>query len=935
MSDQASQNLVGRETLASTQITAAQSAGLDDTSTMGPWRRRSRAFLENRRAFISLLLFSLLAGMAFFAPVIANSDPLIVVYEGEVHFPFLRAPSERELGGPLPIRADFSDPELRENITEQGWIIWPPVRYAYDTVDFRTWGRHPAAPTRLHPFGTDDQARDVFARVLYGMRISLWFGLALTVISVSLGVLAGTVQGYFGGLLDLSFQRFIEIWESMPQLYILIIVSSFLVPNFLSLLVLLSLFSWVAVVGVVRAEVLRVRRLDYVSAARAMGVSSGVIMWRHVVPNALVAAMTMLPFVLTGSIVSLTSLDFLGFGLPTNSPSLGELLQQGRNNLNAPWLGFAAFGSLTLLLTLLVFVGEGVRDAFDPRRGRTPVRPKSSRMVKFSPISSATGRADALLIVRGLTINSSTDKAEKLVDSIQFEIGRNEIVGLVGESGSGKSLTARSLLDVLPHGVELQTNGQMMFDGVSIQFGSKDHARLRGVKIGFVPQEPMSALNPVHTVRRQIVEALSVGNEGSPASVLDGRLDELLNMVGLDQMKGRLNVYPHQLSGGERQRAVIAIAVANRPCLLVADEPTTALDVALQGQILDLFANLRRELGIAILLVSHDLPVVASLADRIMVMEGGQIVEQGPAKEIVSSPKSDQAKSLTKHMVPRQRDRTRPKTKDQGLLLEVKELTVGFATPSDHWWSAGAEFLAVNNSAFSLQSGETLGLVGASGSGKSTLGRAVLNMLPHRGEVNFLGSATKAERCPAQIVFQDPFSSLSPRLTVENIVAEPLGVHFPEMKADERAKRVQEILVRVGLGADVAHRYPHEFSGGQRQRVAIARALIVNPQLVVLDEPTSALDAAVQASILDLLASLQDDTGVAYLLITHDFSVLSAMADRIAVMSEGRIVEIGDREAVLNSPSHTYTKTLLNAARRLNPAGFDEPSSTLRPHEGV
>ena len=932
MSDLTSQGLAERENLAPAQITAVQSAGLDGTSTMGPWRRRSRAFLENRRAFISLLLFSLLAAMAFLAPVIANSDPLIVVYEGEVHFPFLKAPSERELGGPLPIRADFSDPELREGIDEQGWIVWPPVRYAYDTVDFRTWGRHPAAPTRLHPFGTDDQARDVFARVLYGMRISLWFGLALTVITVSLGVLAGTVQGYFGGLLDLSFQRFIEIWESMPQLYILIIVSSFLVPNFLSLLVLLSLFSWVAVVGVVRAEVLRVRRLDYVSAARAMGVSSGAIMWRHVVPNALVAAMTMLPFVLTGSIVSLTSLDFLGFGLPTNSPSLGELLQQGRNNLNAPWLGFAAFGSLTLLLTLLVFVGEGVRDAFDPRRGRTSVRPKSPPMAKFSPISSETGRADALLIVRDLTISSSADK---LVDRIQFEIGRNEIVGLVGESGSGKSLTARSLLDVLPHGVELEANGQMIFDGTSIQLGSKEHARLRGVKIGFVPQEPMSALNPVHTVRRQIVEALSVGNEGSPASALDGRLAELLNMVGLGQMKGRLNVYPHQLSGGERQRAVIAIAVANRPCLLVADEPTTALDVALQGQILDLFANLRRELGIAILLVSHDLPVVASLADRIMVMEGGQIVEQGPAKQIVSSPESTQAKSLTKHMVPRRRDSARPKRKDQSLLLEVKELTVGFSTSSDHWWSAGEEFLAVNSSSFSLQAGETLGLVGPSGSGKSTLGRAILNMLPHRGEVNFLGSAVQGGQRPAQIVFQDPFSSLSPRLTVENIVAEPLGVHFPEMKAGERAKRVQEILVRVGLGADVAHRYPHEFSGGQRQRIAIARALIVNPQLVVLDEPTSALDAAVQASILNLLADLHDDTGVAYLLITHDFSVLSAMADRIAVMSEGRIVEIGDRETVLNNPSHTYTKTLLNAARRLNPAGFDEPSSTLRPHEGV
>jgi len=919
------------EGLGDVDVPSAPTSDAHATMTQNIWRKRWRQFRADKRALVSLVLFGIIAAAALAAPLLSNNRPLILVVDGAVYFPTIESVSDRVVGGLLPIQADFSDPSVSEKIAADGWALWPLVRYSYNTVDFHSWGRHPAPPSTAHPFGTDDQARDVVARVLYGLRVSLWFGLALTVITMSLGIVAGTIQGYFGGLIDLSFQRFIEIWESMPQLYVLIIVSSLLVPSFASLLILLSLFGWVGVVGVVRAEVLRVRQLDYVSAARAMGLSSRRVMARHVVPNALVAAMTMLPFALTGSIVSLTSLDFLGFGLPTNAPSLGELLQQGRNNLNAPWLGFAAFSSLAVLLTLLVFVGEGIRDAFDPRRSKKHTKRQdwASRQIVL-PVAPAHG-AESLLAINGLTITTAENPFQNLVDHVSFEIGEGEIVGLVGESGSGKSLSARALLDVLPDGVGFKHEGHMDFDGQVMAFGSGAQAALRGLEIGFIPQEPMSALNPVHTVKRQIGEALLIGGRGRSEKELEQDISGLLQRVGLDHMAHRLDSYPHQLSGGERQRVVIAIAIANRPQLLVADEPTTALDVSLQVQILSLFAELRRDLGIAILFVSHDLPAVASLADRILIMDGGKIVEEGSAEKIVNYPESAQGRELVRHLNPPARSEQILASDKPDMVLDVQGLTVEFLSAQGGWWPGHKTFKAVDNISFSLAAGETLGVIGASGSGKTTLGRALLNMVPHEGGVSFPHLEVDAQGTPkhrssvVQMVFQDPFSSLSPRMTVEQIIAEPLDVHVKSLSRHERNRLVGKMLEQVGLGWDVAHRYPHEFSGGQRQRIAIARALIVNPQIVVLDEPTSALDVSVQASMLELLSDLQHRTGVAFLLITHDFSVLSTMADHVAVMRAGKIVETGNRQAVLSNPRHSYTKSLLEAAQRLRGTAVNTP----------
>ena len=330
--------------------------------------RRLRNFRANRRGFWSLWIFLVLFVLSLGSELIANDRPLVVRYEGRFYVPVLLAYPETAFGGQFPTKPDYRDPVVRKMIDAHGWAIWPPVPYRYDTIDGQLVGTAPARPSRAHRLGTDDVGRDVLARLLYGFRISVLFGLVLTLLSSVVGVAAGAVQGYFGGLLDLLFQRFIEIWSGLPVLYLLIILASIVEPNFWWLLGLMLLFSWMSLVGVVRAEFLRARNFDYVRAARALGVGNAVIMVRHVLPNAMVATLTFLPFILNGSITTLTSLDFLGFGLPPGSPSLGELLSQGKANLQAPWLGITGFMVLALMLSLLIFIGEAVRDAFDPRK---------------------------------------------------------------------------------------------------------------------------------------------------------------------------------------------------------------------------------------------------------------------------------------------------------------------------------------------------------------------------------------------------------------------------------------------------------------------------------------------------------------------------------------------------------------------------------------
>ncbi|HEY3920441.1 MAG TPA: ABC transporter permease [Stellaceae bacterium] len=333
-------------------------------------RRRLQNFRANRRGFWSLWIFLILFGTTLCAEFIANDRPLVVRYDGHLYFPVFADYLESDFGGDLPIAADYRDPDLAKRIDAQGFMVWPPIPFADSTINFNLPSPAPSPPDRVNWLGTDDQGRDVLARLIYGFRISVLFGLALTILSSIIGVAAGAIQGYYGGLIDISFQRFEEVWSGLPQLFLLIILSSIIQPNFWWLLIIMLLFSWMSLVDLVRAEFLRARNFDYVRAARALGVGDATIIWRHVLPNAMVATLTFVPFILNGSITTLTSLDFLGFGLPPGSPSLGELLAQGKNNLQAPWLGLTAFVALALMLTLLIFIGEGVRDAFDPRKVR-------------------------------------------------------------------------------------------------------------------------------------------------------------------------------------------------------------------------------------------------------------------------------------------------------------------------------------------------------------------------------------------------------------------------------------------------------------------------------------------------------------------------------------------------------------------------------------
>ena len=502
----------------------------------------------------------------------------------------------------------------------------------------------------------------------------------------------------------------------------------------------------------------------------------------------------------------------------------------------------------------------------------------------------------------------------RVVDDASFSLAQGETLALVGESGSGKSLTALSILQLLPPGAAC--TGQVILDGKPM-IGATSAAlqAARGNTAGIVFQEPMTSLNPLHTIARQVAEALSLHGRRPTRDAVAA----LLTRVGFPNAKDRLNAFPHQLSGGQRQRVMIAMALANDPKLLIADEPTTALDVTIQAGILDLLAREKAARGLALLLISHDLNVVRRVADRVCVMKDGRIVESGRVEEVFRAPQHPYTRMLIA-AEPSGRPGTVPA--DAPTVAEIRDLRVVFPIRRGLLRRVVGEVRAVDGVSLAIREGETLGLVGESGSGKSTIGLALLRMQAATGRVSFAGqditrlsqSRLRPLRRTMQIVFQDPYGSLSPRMSMGEIVAEGLRVHEPRLGQRERAMRVAAALDEVGLPADAAGRYPHEFSGGQRQRVAIARAVVLTPRLLVLDEPTSALDRSVQAQIVDLLRALQARHGLAYLFISHDLAVVRALAHRIVVLRAGRVVEQGAADELFAHPREPYTVALMAAA---------------------
>ncbi|VDC25197.1 ABC transporter ATP-binding protein [Pseudogemmobacter humi] len=523
----------------------------------------------------------------------------------------------------------------------------------------------------------------------------------------------------------------------------------------------------------------------------------------------------------------------------------------------------------------------------------------------------------SLLEVRDLKVTFAQDGRKiAAVKGVSFTVEKGETVALVGESGSGKSVTALSTVGLLADNATVE--GSVRWKGRDIAGLPEDELRkMRGDDISFIFQEPMTSLNPLHSIERQIMESLEL-HQGLRGDKARARVLDLLNKVGIRDAESRLTAWPHQLSGGQRQRVMIAMALANGPDLLVADEPTTALDVTIQAQILELLAGLKRSEGLSLLFITHDLNIVRRIADRVCVMQGGEIVEQGPAAEVFARPQHPYTRKL---LAAEATGRPDPVPADAAEVVRSEHLKVWFPITKGFFKRVTGHVKAVNDASVQVRAGETLGIVGESGSGKTTLALALMRLIGSEGPVTFMGRditrlggrGLRDLRRDMQIVFQDPYGSLSPRMTAEQIIAEGLGVHGLEPGRNRR-EMVAGIMAETGLDPATMTRYPHEFSGGQRQRIAIARAMILRPKLVVLDEPTSALDMTVQVQIVELLRGLQRKWGLAYIFISHDLRVIRAMSHKVLVMRAGDIVESGSTEQIFDAPQTDYTRALMKAA---------------------
>ena len=533
---------------------------------------------------------------------------------------------------------------------------------------------------------------------------------------------------------------------------------------------------------------------------------------------------------------------------------------------------------------------------------------------------------DRLLEVKELSTAFRQGARETLaVDRISFAIKKGETVALVGESGSGKSVTALSVLKLLPYPAAHHPTGSIRFKNQELlDLPEAEIRRVRGDDITIIFQEPMTSLNPLHTIEKQIGEILLL-HRGLTGLAARARTIELLGQVGIPDPELRLKSYPHQLSGGQRQRVMIAMALANEPDLLIADEPTTALDVTVQAQILTLLAGLKSRKGMSMLFITHDLGIVRKLADIVCVMKEGRIVEQGPVERVFTAPQHPYTRAL---LAAEPKPDPAPACPDAPIVIETNDLKVWFPIKRGVMRRAIGHIKAVDGVSIAVRQGETLGVVGESGSGKTTLGLAILRLISSDGPIVFLGSTIagltfrkmRPFRRRMQIVFQDPYGSLSPRMSISDIIEEGLWVHHPKLSRSEREQRVIGALRDVGLDPDTRFRYPHEFSGGQRQRIAVARAIVLEPTFVVLDEPTSALDMLIQAQIVDLLRALQRRHNLTYMFISHDLRVVAALACRLLVMRHGKVVEEGPAADVFARPKSPYTRALLAAAFNLETA---------------
>ncbi|MGV9478761.1 dipeptide ABC transporter ATP-binding protein [Gordonia aichiensis] len=809
------------------------------------------------------------------------------------------------------------------------------------------------APGLSHLFGTDDLGRDVFSRVVLAAAVSMRVAVIAVVISLVAGVIIGMVSGFAGGITDTVLMRIIDVVFSFPVMLLALAIVAILGPGVNSATIAIGIVYIPIFARVARADTLRVRETQFVQAARTMGVSTPRILFGHVLPNISGPVVVQTSISLAFAILSEAALSFLGLGVQPPEPSWGRMLYDAQGFLTSAWW-MGVFPGLAILVTVFAFnlLGDGVRDVLDPRQrtllrnrgkaGRRPARrPKATSTSAAVQTRSDAPRedptqADPVFSVSQLVVGVGP---REIVHGIDFSVAKGETLGIVGESGSGKSLSVLSATGLF-HAPSSYIDGSSLLGDTQVIGASRAVLQsLHGARVGFVFQDPSSSLNPLLTIEQQLTEGPR-RHLGLSHSQARERAVQLLTDVNLPDPESRLRAYPHQLSGGQRQRVMIAIALSCDPDVLVADEATTALDVTTQAQIIDLVARLQRERGMAVVWISHDLGVIGRIADRVVVLRQGEVVETGDVAEIFADPQHEYTRELLASRPLLSKVDDRDATIDQKsdattALVTISDLSVDFAVRT----STGRDTVhAVSNVDLQIMRGTTLGIVGESGSGKSTIAGVLtgLTTTGHgtvvRGSARIMvegkeidavgvhGADEKALRRRVAMVFQDPGASLDPRMTVVSSIGEALRAHGLVSGKSALRSRATELLDDVSLDSTYLDRYPHELSGGQRQRVCLARALASDPDLLILDESTASLDVTVQASVLDLLGELQRNRGLTYLFIAHDLAVVEQISDTVAVMQNGSVVEYGEASKILHEPENEYTRTLLDAIPPETPA---------------
>ncbi|KAA1395737.1 dipeptide ABC transporter ATP-binding protein [Aeromicrobium ginsengisoli] len=822
--------------------------------------------------------------------------------------------------------------------------IFAPLLAPYGFNDDRSGGvlfGTQQAPSADHWFGTTVGGTDVLSRVIYGTRTALEVIILAVVLSSLVGVPLGLLSGYLGGWLDRVLVLIMDALYAFPSLLLAIVVSIVLtggasgaVGGILAAAISITVVFVPQYYRVIRSATLAVKVEPYVDSARVVGVRTPRILGRHIFSNVAQNLPVIGTLNASEAILTLAGLGFLGFGIEPSAAAewgfdLNKALPDASNGIW--WTSIFPGSAIVLIVLGVTLVGESLNDILNPllrtRGAETTSADEKEITAEFEELTGdiepsvevrdteTSEKRVAALSLSDLAVTFRTDAGQiHAVNGISFDVAPGEVVAVVGESGSGKSVSSRAVLGLLPSTAAV-TGSARLGDRELLGMSNSDIRPIRGDQVSMVFQEPSTALNPVYSVGWQIIEGIQAHRDISKKDARK-RAIELLDLVGMPDPEHRVDYYPHQLSGGQKQRVVIAMAIACDPDVIIADEPTTALDVTVQAAILELLLSLRDRLGTAIVLITHNMGVVADMADRVVVMYRGNIVEQAPAGQLFAQPKHPYTRALL-DAVPHLGRENGPGLVDENeLVLKVEDLVVEF--PGGLGQPA---FRAVDHVSLEIRKGEVLGLVGESGSGKSTIGRTTVGLQqPTSGTIHVSGNQVsglsdrqlRPLRSRFGFVFQDPASSLNPRMSIGQCVAEPLHVQT-EMTQSEIDAKVRSLLDSVELGGSYVGRFPHELSGGQRQRVSLARALALDPDLLIADEPTSALDVSVQARVLELFTELQQRLQFACLFISHDLAVVDTLANRVAVMQNGALVEIGPREQVLGNPQEDYTKRLIAA----------------------